>query len=151
MSDERITVPMLSEDGSNWVNYRDRISVILRHRKLYDHFTSDVPTPRYVDAGDIDGQTPQMRWDDDEVLAKIVLNSSLPDSVYTQVKDSANIKSTWDALITLFQGRSRNLILDLGTKLQFTQCGDDENIHTHFIALTKIRQKLAAYEQNHPR
>jgi len=53
MSDERITVPMLAEDGSNWVN-------------------DAAPTPRYVTAGDVDGRTPQMRWDDDEVLARMI-------------------------------------------------------------------------------
>jgi len=50
MSDERITVPMLAEDGSN----------------------DAAPTPRYVTAGDVDGRTPQMRWDDDEVLARMI-------------------------------------------------------------------------------
>jgi hypothetical protein len=117
MSDKCINTPTLAADGSNWVNYRDRLVAILQAKKLADHLVSDVVTARYNAAGNVNGLMPAQRWSDDEDTTLVILNGSIPDAIYTQVKGGTNIKAIWDALRLLFEGRSRNRIMDLTNKL----------------------------------
>ena len=104
MSNDHIQMPTLAIDGSNWVNYQDCIVPILRVKKLADHFTSDTVTGRYTTAGDVNGCTPAQHWADDGILTKIILNASILNAIYTQVKGGATVKAIWDALKTLFEG-----------------------------------------------
>src|SRR5713226_9535613 len=104
MSDKCIQMPMLATDGSNWVNYRDRLIVIFQFKKLEDHLISNTVTHYYTDTGDVIGCTPAQCWANDEILTKIILNTSIPDTIYIQVKGSTTVKAIWDALKTLFKG-----------------------------------------------
>ena len=104
MSDEHIQMPMLATDGSNWVNYRDRLIVIFQFKKLEDHLVSNTVTHYYTDAGDVNGCMPAQCWANDKILTKIILNASILDAIYTQVKGGATVKAIWDALKTLFEG-----------------------------------------------
>jgi len=108
MIDLYIPTPMLAADGSNWVNYRDRLMVILRVKKLTDHLANDTVTARYTNAGDVDGLTPAQRWADDEDLTLVIINASIPDVIYAQVKGGTNVKAVWDTLKSLSEERSRN-------------------------------------------
>ncbi len=143
MSDKCIQMPMLATDGSNWVNYRDQLIVIFQFKKLEDHLVSNTVTRYYTDTGDVNGHTPAQRWADDEILTKIILNASIPDAIYTQVKGGATVKAIWDALKTLFEGWSRNRIMDLTNKLQFSKCAEGDNLRTHFLDLTNLRDQLS--------
>src|SRR5260370_8831290 len=104
MSDEHIQTPMLAADGSNWVNYRDCLIVIFQFKKLEDHLVSNTVTCYYTNAGDVNGRMPAQCWADDEILTKIILNASILDAIYTQVKGSTTVKAVWDTLKTLFEG-----------------------------------------------
>jgi LTR polyprotein gag-polypeptide-like protein len=142
MSDERVNTPMLTIDGSNWVNYHDRIVPILQVKKLADHLISDTPTPRYTNAGDINSLTPAQCWAEDKDITVVMLNASILDVIYTQVKGSNSVKALWDALKSLFKGRSHNWIMDLTNKLQFSKCSEGDNLCTHFLDLTNLRDQL---------
>ncbi len=101
MSDECIQTPMLAIDGSNWVNYRDWLIVIFQFKKLKDHLVSDTVTCYYTDAGDVNGCMPAQHWADNQILTKAILNTSILDTIYTQVKGVATLKAIWHTLKTL--------------------------------------------------
>ncbi len=143
MSDEHIQMPMLATDGSNWVNYRDRLIVIFQFKKLEDHLVSNTVTHYYTDTGDVNGCMPAQHWADDEILTKIILNASILDAIYTQVKGGATVKAIWDTLKTLFKGWSHNWIMDLTNKLQFSKCAEGDNLCTHFLDLTNLHDQLS--------
>jgi LTR polyprotein gag-polypeptide-like protein len=143
MSDECINMPMLTVDGSNWVNYHDHIVPILRVKKLADHLVSNTPTPRYMNAGNINGLTPAQHWAKDEDITVVMLNALIPDAIYTQVKGGNSVKALWDTLKSLFEGCSCNWIMDLTNKLQFSKCSEGDNLRTHFLDLTNLHDQLS--------
>src|SRR5258707_13011771 len=45
----------------------------------------------------------------------------------------------------LFEGKSRNMMVDLGRKFQTTRCGEDDDVHVaHFSKLAHLHEKLSA-------
>ena len=65
------------------------------------------------------------------------------------VRVHASFRNTvWEDLKKIFKGRTRNLLFDLGRKLQNTHCRDDDDIHIHFELLTNFREQLAAMGQS---
>jgi LTR polyprotein gag-polypeptide-like protein len=142
MNNECISMPMLATNGSNWVNYRDHLVIILQVKKLSDHLVSDTLTLCYTIPGDVNSLTPAQCWANDEDLTLMILNALIPDTIYIQVKGSTNVKAAWDALKLLFEGCSHNWIMDLTNKLQFLKCSEGDNLCTHFLDLTNLCDQL---------
>ncbi len=145
--DYKINIFKLAADGSNWVTYRDRMKYALDTRGWAGHLVSTAVTQEYKDAGDIGGVKPETRWKADEAVVRQLIIASVPDSVFNHIKGGANAKSVWDELKKIFEGRTRNLLIDLGRKLQNTKCGEDDDIHAHFESLANFREQLAAMGQ----
>ena len=145
MADEyKTNVERLVSDGSNWTTYRDRMIWSLRSRRLLEHLASSTITPAYVTAGDINHQTPQMRWENEEATAMQIIGVSIPNSVFTTVKTQTTAKGLWDALKALYEGRTTMILVKLSQQLQSTRCGDEENVCEHFDKLANLREQLAA-------
>ena len=84
--DFKTNVERLVSDGSNWVTYRDRMIWSLRSRRLMEHLASSTVPAAYINAGDINHQTPQMRWESEEAITMQIIAVSIPNSVFTTVK-----------------------------------------------------------------
>src|SRR5258707_5099699 len=141
--DFKTNVERLISDGSNWVTYRDRMIWSLRSRQLMEHLASSTVPAAYINAGDINHQTPQMRWESEEAITMQIIAVSIPNSVFTTVKTHTTAKDMWDALKALYEGRTTMILVKLSQQLQSTRCGDEENIHKHFDKLANLREQLA--------
>ena len=145
MSDEfKIRITKLAADGSNWVTYRDRIMWALDVKGLLEHLTEDTITSYYSAAGTIDGLTPEARWKRDEAMVKQLVAGSVPDTVFSQIKAGLKAKEVWDQLRTLYEGRSKLILVDLRRKLQNTRCGPEDDVRAHFENLADLKEQLAA-------
>ena len=96
---------------------------------------NDIIPQSYTDAGDIGGLTPNEQWVVDQAMTKYLIVSSIPDSIFNQIKDHATVKGMWDTMKALFKGQSQNLIIDLQQKLQQQKCEEAGNLCTHFNVL----------------
>jgi gag-polypeptide of LTR copia-type len=145
MSDDlRINVTKLSTDGLNWVTYCDRMIWTFSSRRWSDHLTNTAITQAYIDAGNVNGQSPQTRWDAEEAAAKQLIASSVPDHVFNRIKTQTTTRDVWNTLRSLYQTRSKMIVVDLGKKLQGTKCNDDDDVRAHFTKLNDLREQLAA-------
>jgi hypothetical protein len=113
----KLHVEKLVADGSNWVTYRDRMMWSLRSRGLSEHLTSTTVTAAYIALGDINNRTPQMRWEADEATTMHVIAASIPNSVFTNIKDKTTGKDMWDALKALYEGRTQMVLVKLSQQL----------------------------------
>src|SRR5258708_28065075 len=86
-NDFKTSVERLISDGSNWVTYRDRMIWSLRSRRLLDHLASSTIPAAYINAGDINNQTPQMQWESEEAITMQIIAVSIPNPVFTNVKN----------------------------------------------------------------
>ena len=146
--DYKVNVMKLTADGSNWVTYRDRLKFTLDLHGWSDHLTETAVTQTYMDAGDVGGVKPQARWKADEAAVRQIIVTSVPDGVFNRIKSGADAKTVWEDLKKIFEGRTRNLLIDLGRKLQNTRCGDDDDVRVHFESLANFREQLAAMGQS---
>ena len=144
MSKEKLHLPKLVEDDSNWIMYHDRMQWTMKMRGLGDHLTDTAVTKSYTDAGDVGGLTPTQRWAKDEVKASWLLDATIPDELFHKVKDTANVKEVWDKLKGEFEGKSRSVLVDLGRKFQMTRCSEDDDVRAYFSKLAHLREKLSA-------
>ena len=69
MSTDRITITKLASDSSNWVMYRDQMTLTFRSQQWSNHFTTTTVPQSYINAGDINGQTPDQQWAQEEDMA----------------------------------------------------------------------------------
>src|SRR5260370_14806557 len=148
--DFKTNVERLVSDGSNWVTYRDRMIWSLRSRRLMEHLASSTVPAAYINAGDINPQTPQMRWESEEAINMQIIAVSIPNSVFTTVKTHTTAKDMWDALKALYEGQTTMILVKLSQQLQSTRCGDEENVREHFDKLANLREQLAAMGKSVP-
>ena len=146
----KLHVEKLIADGSSWVTYHDRMMWALRSRGLLQHLTSATITATYTDAGTVNNVTPEARWDNDEAITMHVITSSIPNTVFTNIKSKNTGKDVWDALKALFEGRTQMVIVGTSQQLQQTKCSEDDNVREHFDKLISLREQLAAMGKSIP-
>jgi len=106
--------------------------------------TSTTITQEFIDTGDINGQTPQSRWDVEEATAKQLIASSIPDHIFNWIKMQIIATDVWNTLRALYQTRSKMIMVNLGKKLQNIKCSNDDDVHAHFTKLNNLREQLSA-------
>ena len=144
MGKEQLHLPKLISNGTNWIAYRDRMEWSLKMRGLGDHLTHKATTISYFDAGQIGRFSPAQRWVRDEVTASSLLDTTIPNELFQEIKNLGTMMEVWAKLKELFEGKSRSVMVDLGRKFQTTRCREDDDIHSHFSKLADLRDKLAA-------
>ena len=146
--DYKVNVMKLTADGSNWVTYHDRLKFALDLRGWSDHLMETAVTQTYMDAGDVGGVKPQVCWKAEEATVRQIIVMSVPDGVFNRIKGGADAKTVWEDLKKIFERRTRNLLIDLGRKLQNTHCRDDDDVCDHFESLANFREQLATMGQS---
>jgi transposase InsO family protein len=144
MSEERIHLPKLAEDGSNWIIYRNRITWTMNMRGLGDHLTSEKITKAYTDAGTVGRLSADQRWERDGFRASSILEATIPDDLFHKIQDTTTVKEVWEKLKAEYEGQSRSVMVDLGRKFTSTRCREDDNVCAHFTKLANICEKLSA-------
>ncbi len=149
MTDNRpaIVVPNLENDGSNWVTYRDRLTLALEGRNLECHLSSATMTASYNKSGQANVEE-QTKWNMDNRTAKLMIMNTLPDIIFNKVKGKNSAKATWDAVKAIYEGRTSLILVNLCGKLQTSVCLEGGNLHTHFTKMEEYRQQLAALGSN---
>ena len=142
--DHRLTVPKLLADGTNWVIYRDRVVWALSANGLDVHLSQDTPTDDFFDEGVIGGLEPETRWRKQNGMVKSLIGTSVPDSVFTQIKSATTAREAWEILKRVNEERTRMVTVELVRKFRNKKCGDTDNVRTHFQELSDLREQLAA-------
>jgi hypothetical protein len=62
----KLDLVRLASVGSNWVSYRDCLTITLQMKRWQEHLTNDAVTQDYNDCSTINGITPGMQWEDDD-------------------------------------------------------------------------------------
>src|SRR5258707_871166 len=144
MGKERLHLPKLVVDRSNWIAYRDRIQWSMKMRGLGDHLTHKAVIRSYLDAGDISRVSLIHQWVGDEITASGLLDATIPDEVFREIKNTEHVMEVWDSKKRIFEEKLRSVMMDLGRKFQTTRCGKDDDVRAHFSKLAHPREKLSA-------
>ena len=145
MSDDiGITNVKLITDGSNWGTYRDRMVWYFDSCHWSEHLASATIPQAYIDAGDINGQTPQQRWAAEEASAMNMIASSVPDDVFNRIKSQTSTHAVWNAVTAFYRSRLQMKIYNLEKVLRVAKLEDDEDPRAHLTKLSDFRDRLAS-------
>jgi hypothetical protein len=138
--------PKLKAYGLNWFIYRDRMAWMLAACGLKDHLTNaEMPTGKsYAEAEIVDGETATNRWNlDDEIVKRCIL-CSLPDPVFSLMKEEPSAKAIWDKLKAEFENgyRIRMARARLERRLWDQRCGDEQDVRAHIAKLRDLHNQL---------
>lgn len=142
MSTDTRNIAKLATDGSNWVMYRDRMTLTFRSRQWTQHFTSTTTPTTYT--GVINGLSPDQRWNIEEDMAVDLIASTVPDQIFLRVKSHTTTMDMWNAIKAIFETRSEMASIDLRQKLQSIRMSDEGDARAHMTHLIDIREQLAA-------
>src|SRR5487761_696584 len=142
--EQRVQVPKLSPNGTNWVIYRDRLTWAMQTNTFDEHKQHSSPSTTYTAAGNLNGLTPEAHWTKEKSMIKQVLGSTLPDTAFNKIKATASVKDAWDTLKRIYEDRSKALVADLIRRFRNKRCEEDESIRSHFEFLANLREQLAA-------
>ena len=141
--EDKITIPKLSDDGSNWVDYRDRVLWLLESQTIDDHIEHDSPPMAYQNQGKVGGLEYADRWKKEETAIKQVIGPSIPRATFSRIKGQKNVKGVWDILKQIYEEKTRVLAADLMRRFRNTRCSESDNVCTHFENLRNLREQLA--------
>ena len=116
----------------------------LKMRGLGDHLTHKATMILYFDAGQIGRFSLAQQWVRDEVTTSGLLDVTIPDELFQEIKNLDTMMEVWAKLKELFEGKLRSIMVDLGRKFLTTHCREDDDVHSHFSKLTDLHDKLAA-------
>ena len=136
--EDKITIPKLSDDGSNWVNYRDWVLWLLDPQTIDDHIDHDSPPTAYQNQGKVGGLEYADRWKKEETTIKQVIGPSIPCAAFSCIKGQKHVKGVWAILKQIYEEKTGALAADLMRRFRNTRCGDNDNIRTHFENLRNL-------------
>lgn len=143
-STHKMSVEALKADGSNCATYCNCMKFVLKSHGWVEHLTETLVMSTYTAIGDLNGLKPDTRWNLDQGMVKNLITTSIPNSVFNNIKGKKNPKEMWDALKSMFEGHSCNLLMVMWKKLQNIHCGEEDDVHVHFILLADLCEQLAS-------
>jgi len=143
-TEERVNVPKLTHDGSNWVDYRDRVLWLLESQNIDAHIADDTMLTSYTTDGKIGGLEPPERWKKEETVIRQVIGPSVPPTAFARIKGQKTVKGAWETLKRIYEEKTRGLATDLMRRFRNTRCGENDSVHTHFEHMANVREQLAA-------
>ena len=137
---DKIILPKLSDDGSNWVDYRDRVVWLLESQNIEQHIDHDIAPSSYTAVGDVGGLKPEERWKKEETNIKQIIGPSLPRGPFSRIKGQKTVHGVWAILKQVYEEKTRALAADLMRRFRNTRCGENDNLRTHFEHLNALKE-----------
>jgi hypothetical protein len=153
-----IRIPKLLPDGSNWVIFKDRFAFAAAAAILNKHLngTASAPVaPAFSQTGpapltaaetiEVEAYEAALSiWQTGEAVLKQAIASTIPDSLFLDVRKELTAKLMWDAVTNKREKKSRMVTVDLRRKLQSEKCEENGDVRAHLIKLQTMREDLAS-------
>ena len=159
-SSNKVTLPKLQEDGSNWVMYKERIQNHLTSKGLLRHYTGTARKPVEIEEknGKMHKKGNATAMTDVEVEAYLnlvdtyaqkeaqvreVLYDTLSKTVTLQIKGQSTAADAWKKLTSIFESKGDMTITDTLSKLASTHYVDGNDMRAHITTLLELQERLA--------
>jgi transposase InsO family protein len=152
-----ISLPKLSDNGSNWIVYKSRILATIKARGLgrYIRGAALIPDPPptfpsgHVHTADEKAKIEAALVKIDEYEAKeeearAIILSTISEDLHVKVISALTTKEMWDAVCEEHEGKTEIFQMDMRRRLQNSRCDEHEDVSSHLSKLGKMRQDLAS-------
>jgi hypothetical protein len=159
-SNSTISIPTLTDNGSNWIDYKTKALIAMGSWGLMGHVEGRAQKPKqYAMVDDqavlADGKTAvtedqvesrEKRIDDfetKEYLARHIIINSVSLRLAQNISKLTSAKAMWDAIVKDSAGKMLLYQVDARRRLQEMKCSEGEDIKTHLTEMNRLRQELA--------
>jgi hypothetical protein len=153
-----VRIPKLLPDGSNWVIFKDRFAFATAAAVLHKHldglaseltalaFSLTGPMPlTAVQTAEVEAyEAALLIWQTGEAVLKQAIASTIPDSLFLDVRKELTVKLMWDAVTNKREKKSHMVTVDLRCKLQSEKCNKTGDVRAHLIKLQTMCEDLAS-------
>jgi len=143
-TEERVNVPKLTHDSSNWVDYRDCILWLLESQNIDTHIADDTMPTSYTTDGKISSLEPPEHWKKEETVIRQVIGPSMLPTAFTCIKGQKMVKGAWEMLKRIYKEKTHGLAMDVMRRFRNTRCGESDSVRTHFEHMANVCEQLAA-------
>jgi hypothetical protein len=92
---DKIILPRLTDNGSNWIDYQDCIMWLLESQNIEEHIEHNTAPSSYTTAGKVSGIEPIEHWKKEKMTIKQIIGPSLPCSPFSYVKGQKTVQGVW--------------------------------------------------------
>ena len=154
---DSLSIPKLRDDGSNWVDYMDKVRTALGSRGLLRHVdgTATKPMPFKVDPKgllkpdgsvatdeEIDAKEARIaEYERKEYMAQHILKSTLPIRLVALTR-SKNASSIWTAIKDDATKRDVVYQVEIRRKMLALRCDDGSDMKAHLTKLSELKDEL---------
>ena len=150
-------IPRLEADGSNWVIFKDRFLYAAAAASLLDHIDGKGAAPKPVTFASssgplsadqreaLDDYAEQLsRWQSNEAIIRQAIASTIPDSLFLEVRKTVTALEMWEAVKEKREKKSWMVTVDMRRKLQAEKCPESGDMRAHLHKLQAMREDLAS-------
>jgi hypothetical protein len=125
-------------DGiSNYLQWKVRLSVVLKENKIYSYVGSVVAAP-VADPVALDLHEVK------EARAQRIILDGVKDRLIPHLTEKKTAKEMWDALKNLFEAKNENRKMALRAKLHDTKMGKKKSVSSYLTRVAQVKDELAA-------
>jgi hypothetical protein len=125
-------------DGiSNYLQWKVRLSAVLKENKIYSYVSSVVAAPA-ADPVALDLHEVK------EARAQRIILDGVKDHLIPHLAEKKTAKEMWDALKNLFEAKNENRKMALRAKLHDTKMGKEESVSSYLTRVAQVKDELAA-------
>lgn len=136
MTDNVNVVKIEKLDGSNFLYWKKRVTLLLKIKKLWTVVNGERIRP--------DKEETAAVWDESDVEAMSILVNSIDDNIFKQVMTADTSNTLWIELLSIFEKRSDARITDLQDKLLECRLQDDQSVVDYVSEMKNIKYLLEA-------
>jgi hypothetical protein len=159
-SNPTISIPLLKDNGSNWVNYKTKALIAMGSQGLIGHIEGCAQKPKQYTvisskAVLADGKTEATKeqiktckkhiedYETKTYLAHHIMINSVSTQVAQYIGTITTPKDMWDYITKEYEDKTLLFQSNTCQQLQSMKCSEGENIRTHLTEMDKIHQELA--------
>lgn len=146
-------VPKLSEDGSNWITYKEHTLTAIGAQGLMRYVDGQASKPEHF-LQDKDDGTPTEAWIEaldkkidkyyqKDSLIRQQIFSTITDCLLLCIQKLESASSIWSEICDIHEGKTELIQIDLRQCLQETQCEENGDVKAHFSEMLRLRESLA--------
>jgi len=147
------SIPKLASDGSNWIVWKTRITILIGAKKLarlLDEATVRPPMPKTL--GDKPSATETaayetalekcLEFDQSDMEVKHIIVSTIPDSLLIGTAKCTTASSLWKAICVEHENKTKRFVVEMLRNLQNQRCSETDDVKQHLAKLLKLREEL---------
>src|SRR5271168_3495880 len=153
-------LPRLSEDGSNWVTYKERVLNNLTSKGLMQHVRGTARKPiqlieqhsayfRPNELAPLSNEDLEEHEDfvdsyhQKEAQVQEIIYDTVSKSVFLEIKDESSAAGVWSKLVAIHEAKGTMTYTDTLTKLSSARYTDGKSMRAHISTMKELRERLA--------